>query len=78
MIIYSLNDIIPLFEYIERVSKALIMFFKPSWDHGFGVEENKETLKGYINFFYLESLRLKFENFVYKIPNNFRGFDVCL
>ena len=30
-------------EYLERVSKALIMFFKPSWDHGFGVEENKKS-----------------------------------
>ena len=46
-------------EYVERVSKALIMFFKPSWDHGFGVEENKKILKDYMNLFYLETIRLE-------------------
>tara|TARA_B100000925_G_C22008030_1_gene474671 strand:- start:1170 stop:2624 length:1455 start_codon:yes stop_codon:yes gene_type:complete len=54
-------------EYLERVSKALIMFFKPSWDHGFGVETNKTKLKNYIDFFYLENLRLKIENAFYEV-----------
>lgn len=49
-------------EYLKRVFRGTIMFFKPTWDHGFGVENNSASLKSYIDVLTLNSIRLKIEN----------------
>ena len=38
------------------------MYFKPTWDHGFGVEHNAKVLFPYINIMTLNSIRLNVEN----------------
>ena len=48
-------------EYFKRVLRGIIMFFKPSWDHGFGLENNSPALKTYINITSLENLRYTLE-----------------
>jgi hypothetical protein len=49
-------------EYMKRVLRGIIMFFKPTWDHGFGVTHNASSLKGYINITTLGDFRLWVEN----------------
>ena len=49
-------------EYLKRVFRGTIMFFKPTWDHGFGVENNSKSLENYINIMTLNSVRLSLEN----------------
>ena len=55
-------------EYLSNVLRATIMFFKPTWDHGFGIESNKVKLKTLIDFVTLESIRHSIENYIYKFP----------
>ena len=55
-------------EYLSNVLRATIMFFKPTWDHGFGIEYNKVKLKSLIDLVTLESLRHNIENYIYKFP----------
>ena len=51
--------------YFQNVIKALVLFFQPSWEHGWGIRNNQHTLKSYIDYFGLNTLRLKIENFFY-------------
>ena len=53
--------------YILNVVKAFILFFQPSWEHGWGIRKNQNTLAGYIDLFGLNSLRIKLERLI--IPN---------
>ena len=53
--------------YILNVVKAFILFFQPSWEHGWGIRKNQNTLAGYIDLFGLNSLRIKIERLI--IPN---------
>lgn len=53
-------------KYLSRVIRGTIMYFKPTWDHGFGVSYNAENLKKYINIFTLHNLRLKIEGYLIK------------
>ncbi len=54
-------------DYAQRVIRAVIMFFKPTWDHGFGLENNSIALFPYINLVTLNNLRLDLENSIKKI-----------
>ena len=49
-------------EYLKRVLRGMIMFFKPTWDHGFGVSDNAQTLKPLINIITFHQIRLEIES----------------
>ena len=49
-------------EYFKRVFRGVIMYFKPTWDHGFGAEHNAKVLFPYINILTFNNLRLRAEN----------------
>ena len=53
-------------EYVKRVFRGTIMFFKPTWDHGFGVTHNAQALQSLINVFTLHKVRLYIESLVIK------------
>ena len=44
------------------------MFFKPTWDHGFGIETNKVRIKSIIDLITLEGIRLNLENYFFNFP----------
>jgi len=48
-------------QYLKRVLRGSIMFFKPTWDHGFGVSYNANALENYTKYFTLHHVRMTFE-----------------
>ena len=57
-------------EYLKRVFRGTIMFFKPTWDHGFGVTHNAQALQSLINVLTLHKMRLSLESLFFQGENH--------